>query len=1378
MSLRKKKFVPQEGRELVKDVIDYNKFDNRTTILYKLCLFLMEKDEDNLVPIEFISLDGDSINNYTYTTAQVVVIYKFNPSLKSTTLIEQYKSIMAEFPGLNYIDVSMLYKNVMDLYRQRKIKYFDDENNDLTLPKNIFKNINDMFIDVSETENVELFSFTDEKALSDAYDDWKISKDNKAEEQIKSSEKLLDIQTSLGDIEPIEYSEPIIEFMEFKFTPQIKSVDDKTLYSPNIEEGIEIFKNAKVSSDIPFIQYNNNEGQNYYWVYDNNFDDSKIKDVTIYSNSLKQQTRPNTIYIFLWIEKLIKCVYLIDKNQLNVEIPNKNNSYQKSIEMIENALPLIQLDEGVQIKVKGYFEIDQIIINDVSYFYMLLMDPLHKTYLYIDNAGKAGKAGKAWADKPQMSIHYKNLMKTFDETGNASSIIISLGTFITESDEEEIIPTTINPNVSELVTTPGKLRINVKKAESEIAIKNFQDIYCRLLQRYVEEREVIEERILQILPITVKDDTKSVTKNQTVISNLHRRAPDLFTGAGRICQAGRQPIIISPDEVDAWRHYEAKPGEQRQVMPYPPLPPFEDNNFENPLEIDPFDNRVKYWFVCPDSIYCYPYLKKPNEEEKTKKGKGKIQTSEEELLYLPCCGKSNSLLNPESKYYSFHDKDKLPTGKTNREGYHMVSSKILRATGKSSTARTGTIGKIFLQFLNLYKGNKNREHFSRYGVPVGPNSLIHCILVAIRDKNYLGLKSDIDKETYTNSVRNYMADNMHMNVFKQELYEINDEEIIQKLKNPEIDFDSEKFYHGLEELFKINIFVFNPGSTSEHRAETEEKLFMEIPRNKLMHIRPLKLNRPSVVIYRHWGSDKDKLNYPHCELIVMNKEESKMENESKHEAQLVYIFNSTMTNFLYKALIQSTQSYVWTQENNDITTRIDPYSKINWEIVFEKYPITGQRIDSYGKMRTLELQISKGKFMYVCIPPSQPLNLPTIENIIPIEEQTVIDIFGIPSGIAEHGLWYPAIDYQFCIYIPTIPGAKINLNPEEEEVPKSKALTKITPKKEEITSPVKGESNTIDKYRLKLKFNTKRKITPNLPIEPVIQSSDVLKVPMETMRLAKRNIYYLVQLIRWLWRIEQANFNEWWSKWVLIDDSVSEKPDDNYTLITTLPIVKTTKEGIIQLNKLWPTFFRKSIHLYKNLHDKLYELFRREVDSTQGFLHRRLSNSNNQIKYIRGLYLWEEDFYKPTLYSDESVEGLIFLSTKNLEIWLESQRRKNITMGNQLVIKENADSTQIFNNHPYLYEDVNTKRIFIIQNVQGGELNRVFNICLNWANSYTNLGFFAEPYEGDEDLSYVIYSISSAQTFIQIEDHSKDDNYFHIIRYTNEGRYSAMLPIN
>ncbi len=1468
----KQKITLPPGRTLVSEAIDYNEFDNTNTILYKLSHNLSRKNERQ--PIEYILLEKDSADNYMFSTAQIICGLKFQPPNR-TSLKEQYKSLSEDFNSLTLFEIAMVYKSVMDLFRSNNIKVYDDEENDLTTEDNILDAINDMFIALTEEDGSELISIKDLSDLNEIYSDWQKSKINKVKAQEEVYNKIMETQEELLEIEPIDHTPPVIETFTYKYMPKISNIyseNKEEIYTPDIEEGIYIFKNAVVSANVPFIQYNTPDEKNLYWVY-NNYENNKVESPEVYLDQMAQTTRINTIYIFLWVEnidknnkgKLIKCIYYVDKGELTLKAPNWSGGLDVVKQNLESALPLLILGEGIQIRVQGYFEVDQITFNDISYYYMLNIDNLHKTYLYIE------ESVKAWADRPRPGIHYKSFMKTREENGtSSSSVIISFGSFISESEDENIFPETINPSGSNLPHTAGKLRINVGKAESEVVLEQFLKVFCRLLARYRDERENIEELIKSIIPEIEKtsdfeEESEEEEKSkkykggetkETKIKNLQRRVPEIFTKTtARKFQNKKQPILIKANEVDEWREYTFKHREKvtnRQVMPFPPLPPDENGEFDDPVELDSKDKRVKYWFVCPDNNFPYPYLKSsvglPNHEQ---------------FPFIPCCGKKENLSNMKSNYYHYHEKN-YAASKKGKGKHHMSTPKILKSFG-----RIGAIGNVLSQLLSSYKSN-NAEVFSRFGVPIGTNSLIHCVLVATNNKGYLGLRSDIDREAYANSVRQYMADNLDPSLFKQELYDMSTKEIISKIKDPEVEFGSEKFYRGLEELFGVNIFIFNPGSTPQVRAESEEKLFMEIPRSKILHIRPYREDLPSVLVFKHWGAEIDnKIKYPHCELIISTlpekekKEEESEEEEEENETssgESTFNFGVRMTKIMYRTLMKSTQGFVWSHKegmktmskSEDIITRVNPFSRVDWEVIFKKYPIIGQRVDSYGKMRMLAIQVNDDTVMNICTPPSQPLNLPFIDEITPVEETLAVSILGDPSGVSYNGLWFPAIDYKYCLFIPTLstkrsesPSKKLitsgeippktsggispktsggippktslpRISPVKISPVKTSPTTKPTKIKIQITnkksaeSPAPSHTSTeisrsnadpiainefdLSEYRLDLKGEALYTLTADLPDEPVILNVKTTDFPIEDMRLTQRNVLYLIQLIRWLWRLDKENtgkyveetesgdievilgtFEDWWNEWVIADKNVRKHLTDNYQLTIKLPTVTTTYEGLVHLSEMWPTFFRKNkVRLYPELESKLFAFFKREDEVTRGMTAQRLNAAIMPAKFLTGIYLWEDDFIGK---DDPDPNKVIFLSTRHLNAWINYQIKRSIPTGTQNIIYRKAEQSRVFEIYPYIYYDSRTQKAFIIQNVQGGELARVFSLCINWKNYSTNLGFSAESYTG-EDVPHVIYGISADETLIQIQDNSNEDlEYYHIIRYTERGRYAAMLPI-
>src|SRR5690606_20443389 len=140
------------------------------------------------------------------------------------------------------------------------------------------------------------------------------------------------------------------------------------------------------------------------------------------------------------------------------------------------------------------------------------------------------------------------------------------------------------------------------------------------------------------------------------------------------------------------------------------------------------------------------------------------------------------------------------------------------------------------------------------------------------------------------------------------------EEIVADIENPEVEFASEKYYRGLEELFNINIFVFNPGTTPQDSADNEDKLIIEVPRSKISHIRPYRPKRDTVLVFKHWGTEiNSKIPYPHCELIISSykaKDTGKKKSRAKRDG-VNYIFGKSMTQIMYQTLFRSMRSYTW-----------------------------------------------------------------------------------------------------------------------------------------------------------------------------------------------------------------------------------------------------------------------------------------------------------------------------------------------------------------------------------------------------------------------------------------------------------------------------------
>jgi hypothetical protein len=1440
------KFV-QPGYELVSKEIEVSIFDNQNTILYKLVKRLS-------YPKEYILVSGDNSDNYRYTSAHVYMLKKFYDG-NNYDLLDVYDEMVIIFKDIWWEQIAMIYIEIMTRFEVEKVDILDEDGNNVNTSEDHFEIINKMYEDVRFRNKRDIEPLRTVAHMEEYYNNWVEMRNNMLISQMKVYEKIINVQSRIEDFEEIDYENPVITEIYYVFKPKLADViqyDDEptTYHDPVPEEAIEIFNMAKVSPIIPFVQYGSADSENYYKIF-NDPDENKIDTPSIYLNENDQTRKSDIITVFIWIgEKsktrttknysvknaMIKCIYNIEKGEFSFSVPERGGTLEHLKDLLEKAFPLLFFGKGDQTQVGGHFYVNDITINDSSFIWLLHNDDILKTYLYID------EKKSAWADRSRYSVGYKNFMGEEEDGTSLSTVSISFGDITKNVEGTGELPETLDPSAKSLSHMKGKLKINVKKAKSKEVVIEFLRVFSRLLGRYKNIREKIEDLLYKIIPEGLEHDTKKKVKSetkrfrkkekkkekksvkvkdaeekitQTMIGNLKERAPDVFkTRWARDCQLsqGKQPIVIKNDEVAEWREFLVHSSskntyETRQVMPFPPIPPSEDGEHENVLTIDPNDERVKYWVVCPNPQNSYPSLKAPRDDK------------DAEYPYLPCCGKTNQLAKNNSPYYDFYSEKKIKVGNAK---YSLTTSKVLKFP-----KRLGSIGNVLNLLLQFYTDVENvSQVFKRYGTPMGTNSLIHSILYATSDVGYGNLRDDETKDKYASSVRRYIADSIDPNLLKQELYDMTDEEIIAEIRDETVNFTSSKFYRALEEVFGINIYVFDPKKSSS--SDEEENMSVEIPRSKVFHVRPYRLERPTVLIFKQTISKKNEEENFHYELIVakhttpgsdeefreIKRKKRKVVNPSKES--FTFIFGEQMNGLIYKILMTSAQSYVWSfpenkaVENKKVITRVNPFSKLDWENIFKNYPIVSQRLDSYGKMRVIGVQISKSFIMTVSIPPSQPLNLPYLEEVTTVNEKDAVEIFGPPSGVSSTGLWYPILDYVYGVFIPTkIPkDGKINVKPRPikskkiEINKKNRPNPRVSPRPIARVSPrpikIEKKKSNIDpiikvpfqneKFLLDYVNGEERVITEGLPDDPISSSDKVKEYPIQTMRTAKRNIYYLIQMIRWLWRLDKSrtgqqgknmgSFTKWWDKWVVSDRNVSTKVSDDCSIGIKFPVVDNTADGIYELELFWPKFFfGDKIHLYPSIYLKLLAFFKNEDRITRGVKGSAETFVKTPEKFIKGVYAWRTDFTK-NMSEYEKKTSIVFTSYTHLKAWTVQYEQKKMTSGSQINIAKSATSSSKLDSSPYIYYDTNDERAYIIQGVKNGNLERVFQLCKNWENDSTNTGFLT-PKDEDEDVpAHVLYSISPNDKLVQIMDNTDGDlNYFHIIKYAEIGRYSAMLPL-
>jgi nucleoid DNA-binding protein len=340
--------------------VKISEYDNAVTALYKL-------SDSLLIPIEYIYLEGNNFKNYTYTTVNKIIADRIGEDIE---LKDFYQEISDKLPKLKWWELGLLYYEVVTVKLKQLCENTGNEEmiercTNLGTKKNLIKSINQMFAAVREagkSEDEELIDITNLDAFASEYKKWSKTRKMKMKEQSEISEKISSVQEELDSIRGVRYYKPNIDTVTYKLKPMISGKEGP--YRPSPEEGIEIFKNAIVSEDVPYIQYNPEDGRNLFWIFNNN---NKAVSPVSYLDHISQSTRINTIYILLWLSdakqknNLVKCIYYVDTGEFTLKAPNKGGGLKKLRKNIEAAFPMLILGKEKQIRVQGYFEVDDVL---------------------------------------------------------------------------------------------------------------------------------------------------------------------------------------------------------------------------------------------------------------------------------------------------------------------------------------------------------------------------------------------------------------------------------------------------------------------------------------------------------------------------------------------------------------------------------------------------------------------------------------------------------------------------------------------------------------------------------------------------------------------------------------------------------------------------------------------------------------------------------------------------------------------------------------------------------------------------------------------------------------------------------------------------------
>lgn len=1159
-------------------------------------------------------------------------------------------------------------------------------------------------------------------------------------------------------------------------------------YDYPVDQGVnplpDIFDSAQTSYIVPFIEYNIKpirgqleklDVERFYRIYRGRSVDTRpdYNNVILRSD---QAPRGETIYMNVWQgpetdppEEIFDEARLGKKEGFGVATLSylTNESGQGILRMtfsapttesvdettiiqrIHSHLPMLPAPQAAvrpgspigassqinEVRISGSFMIYGTDLVEVALFHLIMNDPLFSTYLYLD------ESNKSFAEKTRLNIHYRGVSTEIGESRGAyrtdptgkkkrkSAVSATMSYDVIPAGESYFVQ---NPDgtVATYVAQQqfSAVIVRMTRASSRRVANQFLDIMTRLFRRYVERGGEIIQTYLRFVPeygpLLVSEAqaaqeaaTKTGVPAATVeagrviepvirskIDELHRIAPDIFVkNYARKCQpTERQPLIIRPEEAQAWR--QNRPVNLRGVL--------------EPRQILPFPKeQPRLYLVCPDDEYPYPGVIL-----------NKALSNRHEFPYLPCCFNENQLTKAGSRLNQYLRGTTREAKTASRSSHVYITPKI------AETDRRGSLNTILSSFLPQYDPDEAGE-FQRYGVPRSPNSFIHCVALALENREYL---SSPDREQWTNDFRASLfhrqigsrqiggvtlQEYLRPEFLRQELYDMSNEDIVRAATNNDEFFDPLLYYRALEAHFDCTIYIFP--YTDQDKSGRRISM-MHLPRHRYFHAHPPVPGKPVILILRHWGGEANALEYPQCELII---------DQRATETRMV--FGDSMNELLYGAISFVGRTISWQiYEANSVpilTARMNIYSAINYQLLFGQIPVEGQVIDSAGKARLFVLAPEFGNpqqtlfsqtRIFVNVLPTAPLNVPeyNLENAIgrlPPYQKT-IELFGDPisattstDGRFLTGLWFPIGDIQFGFYTPVI------------EVP----WEEITQRYPNLSRNSEMAALTVDVPRGR-RDETRR------------------QSPVQRIKYLRKAASFVDQIVKYLYLVagrpaDATGFLR--SITIPIPPELRRDSAQIYNVsqisrILPAPTGDRPVESIIErLAAQSPTMFyqnRLMIYDEQMLQGLIYQL-NRFVRDIEG-----LDINPNQLRTIQGFYSTKEDFR-----SNPQTE-FILGTLREFNLWMQTyvpspslQQRtiQNLKENIQIRLNPNAYPYQ----EPYIYQqassnavgssyDPRADKFYLIQNVAGGDFRRAIQVAYTWHLEKRNPGYRCEPYEGPD----------------------------------------------
>ncbi len=1095
------------------------------------------------------------------------------------------------------------------------------------------------------------------------------------------------------------------------------------------EDGLEIYDKIVLSRDVPFIQYNGHwDNQRFFKIFKGTSRmETDDKNPTIRPMAKGQ----DIIYMVIWIgeekggityatstkESFQLVKYDLAANDMVFDTPltNVENVQSLALQRLKAALPFLQFGNGTETKVRASFDIYGYNFYDNGLLHSISIEPLFYTYLFME------ETTHSYAEKKRFRLKYKDV----GEKGSALSFDMSAKTTVAG-----VVGITHGKQVIQQQMPPGlpMVHITINKAHSRRVIEEFVTVLRVLLLYYKLMRYYFDGLYVKYVPqlsgliqlrkqqLTSRDVQKAVsaatyglktgrtTDYQPEIMTLEQAAPHIFvTGYSRKAQ-NAYPTIVKPENVAAERQktfFHKNAWFYKDVIPFPP---------RLPNDTDP--RPPELWLTC--NIPDKPFIGVRDNPLDNAWVENSQDPSENINKYrcLPKCYSKPQLADPSSNYMKCARGEIL----TKSEARTSTTDKIMLPS-----AEAPLVGKV-KDGLQMY--TQRPVTLKRVGMPRSPNSILHAIMFAIDNANYLNLNLE-QREVRVREIRQYLR-KINVNVAKQELYDQTEQQIADLVNNPDEFLDPALLYRVLEEYFNINIYVIRLARWNVK----DDKWTIEVPRHREFHAHNFRPDLPTIIIVRNLGlkSDKVPINQPQCELLV-----GQLQGQPNSG-----IFGAEMTQHCQSLLTKALSVYDYQPIVGQLPYKLalNPYFGGNYlkNMRAKGMNPQAQFLDSFGKLRGFIIKQGNVNFT-MCVQSSSPMALPIATTVINTDMAIAKNVISSPTAVDVNddgyvvGIWANLNDIKYFYYIP------------------------VNPTTEMLTLP-RGPPNPL--------VSDRRPVTTR-----------VHKV--------ERDLSMIVQLIKWMYAIYQLTEGE--SSQQIKEGERVDRFFNTYFEVDTmgvtdsayyydlrklqrkLPRVNNTLEAVRFLHSISPSLAANDhVILYsREFAVRLAVMLKRHLRDTYGVPVKIPAT-------LTGYYTSSEDFTQ-----QDGVD--ILISQADFDSW----RTNRIEVVEPLNLYTTIDVGLATSEKSYIYRDPFGKS-FLVQNVNGNTIEHSYTVAKEWQDNRTNPGYNAPPtFLGNADLRG--YEVSpTTRLRVTREPNNPSGPYVTLLIYEKPGdgkgfHYAAMLPL-